>query len=69
MESVGWDKNQSKTFRTILENPGDLWYSYIMNMWEDIDVEQIKVFFNTLALNASFFGMQEQLRGLYSRYE
>ena len=29
MESVGWDKNQSKTFRTILENPGDPWYSYI----------------------------------------
>lgn len=67
MESVGWDKNQSKTFRTILENPGDPWYSYIMNMWEDIDVEQINVFFNTFALNASFFGMQEQLRGLYSR--
>ena len=40
-----------------------------MDMWEDIDVEQIKVFFNTLTLNASFFGMQEQLRGLYSRYE
>ena len=62
MESVGWDKNQSKTFRAILENPGDPWYSYIMNMWEDIDVGQIKVFFNTLALNASFFGMQEQMK-------
>lgn len=41
MESVGWDKNQTMTFRKILENPADPWYAYIMNMWKDIDVEQI----------------------------
>jgi len=62
MESVNWDNNQTKVFRDILENPADPWYRYIMDMWKDIDVEQIKVFFNTLALNASFFGMREQMK-------
>jgi len=62
MESVSWDKNQTKVFRDILENPDDPWYRYIMDMWKDIDIEQIKVFFNTLGLNASYFGMKVQMK-------
>ncbi len=60
MESIGWDKAQTKIFHEVIENPDNIWHQYLMNLWADIDNDVLKTIFRNFALNASLFGGKEQ---------
>lgn len=62
MESIGWGKEQLDVFHKILDDPENVWYKYLMNLWRDIDNDVLKTTFHNFALNASLFGYEEQLK-------
>ena len=60
MEGLGWDEPQMEVFHQILDNPDNVWYKYLMNLWRDVDNDVLKTVFTNFGLNASFFGFPEQ---------
>jgi MoaA/NifB/PqqE/SkfB family radical SAM enzyme len=60
IDNLGWDASQSKVFHEILDNPDNVWYRYLMNLWRDIDNDVLKTIFHNFALNASYFGCPKQ---------
>jgi len=62
MKHFGWDIHQYKVFDTILSDPENPWYKYIMDICHNTDNGQLKAFFTDLGINASLFGVQEQMK-------
>lgn len=60
IEGIGWDSTQTEIFHEVIENPDNIWHSYLMNLWKDIDNDVLKAIFRNFALNASLFGGKEQ---------
>lgn len=60
IESIGWGKEQTDVFHKILDDPENVWYEYLMNLWHDIDNDVLKATFRNFGLNASLFGYAEQ---------
>ena len=60
IESIGWGKEQTDVFHKILDDPENVWYKYLMNLWHDIDNDVLKATFRNFGLNASLFGYAEQ---------
>lgn len=60
IESIGWDSAQTKIFHEVIENTDNIWHSYLMNLWKDIDNDVLKAIFRNFALNASLLGGKEQ---------
>ena len=56
-------ENQSKILHGVLDDPENNWYKYIMGLWEDIDNDILKVFFQNFGLNANLlaFPVQQEL--------
>lgn len=70
---MGWvdklDKNgtwvdQRRAVRETIENKDNNWYRLILSLWDDIDPEVRKTFFNNFIINSAFIGWskQEKLR-------
>ena len=60
IENLGWNKEQTAIFHKVLDDPENVWYRYLMNLWRDIDNNILKAIFCNLGLNASLFGYAEQ---------
>ncbi len=60
IETLGWDENQTRVFHSILDNPDNVWYQYLMSLWRDIDNDVLKTVFRNFGLNATLFGHPEQ---------
>lgn len=68
IDNVGWGPDfevHKKVIHEIMDDPQNIWYQYIMDLWRDIDVEVLKTTFCNFGLNASLIGTQKQeaLRG------
>lgn len=60
IEGIGWDSTQTEIFHEVIENPDNIWHSYLMNLWKDIDNDVLNAIFRNFALNVSLFGGKEQ---------
>lgn len=60
IKSIGWGKEQTDVFDEILSNPENVWYKYLINLWNDVDNDILKTIFCNFGLNASLFGYEEQ---------
>ena len=58
-----WSKGfapQSKVLHSILDDPENVWYQFIMNLWRDVDNDILKTIFRNFGLNASIIGYPQQ---------
>ena len=62
IEGLGWGKNQTEVFRQVINDKNNVWHTYLMNLWRDIDNDVLKSTFCNLGLNATLFGYAEQQR-------
>lgn len=62
LEGIGWGEGQTEVFHQILDNPDNVWYKFVMDLWRDVDNDILKTIFMNFGLNASFFGFEEQRR-------
>ena len=46
-------ENQSRILHNVLDDPENNWYKYVMGLWQDIDNDTLKVFFQNFGLNAN----------------
>ena len=53
-------EGQSKVFHKVLDDPENVWYKFIMNLWDDIDNDVLKAIFQNFVLKAGLFGYQKQ---------
>jgi len=63
MEKVLGDniaEGQLKVFHEVVDNPDNIWYQYIMDLFRDIDNDILKVFFRNMAINATYVGVHKQ---------
>ena len=58
-----WGKGfapQSKVIHQIFDDPENVWYQFVMNLWRDIDNDILKTAFRNFGLNASIIGYPHQ---------
>jgi len=60
IEGIGWEKEQTDVFHKIIDEPENIWYKFLLNLWNDIDNDVLKTTFCNFGLNASLFGLKEQ---------
>lgn len=53
-------ENQSKVFHEVLDDPNNVWYRFLISLWQDIDNDILKVFFRNFGMNASILGFPQQ---------
>ena len=58
---------QSKVFHQVLDDPDNVWYKFIMNLWRDLDNDVLKSIFQNFALKASILAFPKQ-EALAERY-
>ena len=51
---------QSRVFHEVLDDPDNVWHKYLMDLWQDIDNEVLKSFFQNFAVNGFLFGFPRQ---------
>lgn len=51
---------QSKVFHKILDDPENIWYRYIMDLWRDIDNDVLKTTFRNFVVNGNIVGSPKQ---------
>ena len=51
----------SNALHSVLDNPDNNWYEYIMNIWWDIDNDVLKALFQNFALNSFVFNYPKKL--------
>jgi Predicted Fe-S oxidoreductases len=51
---------QSKVFHQVLDDPDNVWYKFIMDLWRDIDNDVLKSVFQNFALKSSIIGFPKQ---------
>ncbi|MGN0639183.1 MAG: radical SAM protein [Huintestinicola sp.] len=63
LDNIGWTNlnDVSAPLHAILDDKSNIWYKYIMKLWEDIDVEVLKSFFKNFAVNATLLGVKRQM--------
>jgi len=54
-------ENQSKILHDILDDPENNWYKFVMGLWDDIDNDILKVFFQNFGLNANLLSYQKNM--------
>ncbi len=59
MESLGWNKKQADTFRSIVDDPDNNWHKLVIDVWRSTDREVLKTVFLNFVLNATLFGIKE----------
>ena len=63
VDHIGWGKD-FETVRdivhTVLDDPENIWYQYIMDLWKDIDNDILKTIFRNFVLNAVLTGFPKQ---------
>ncbi len=65
IEGLGWMREQTVLLHDVLGDPDNVWYRYLVSLWNDIDPEVLKATFCNLGLNATLFSGQD--RDLHSR--
>ncbi|MGN0682038.1 MAG: radical SAM protein, partial [Oscillospiraceae bacterium] len=60
VENIGWRKNQVELLHQIVNDPENVWYKYLISLWDDLDNDILKTIFTNLGLNATLFGFEEQ---------
>lgn len=62
MESVANEgfASQAKAMREALNDPDNIWYQYIMDLWNDIDNDVLKATFRNFGVNANVIGFPRQ---------
>ena len=58
-----WGKGfapQSKVLHNIFDDPENVWYKFIMDIWRDVDNDILKTVFRNFGLNASIIGYPQQ---------
>ncbi len=71
IEHSPWGMNfkpMAETFHEVFDNPDNVWYKFIMNLWNDIDNEILKTFWSNFVVNGSYLGYQKQ-RQLEQQYD
>ena len=53
-------KNQRELFHKIADDPQNVWYQYIMNLYRDIDSKVLQTTFRNFLINASVIGYPRQ---------
>jgi MoaA/NifB/PqqE/SkfB family radical SAM enzyme len=53
-------KTQRELFHDIIDDPENIWYQYIMNLYRDIDNDVLKTTFRNFLINASVVGFPKQ---------
>ena len=53
-------EEQSKVFHEVLDDPNNVWYQFIMDLWRDIDNDVLKSVFQNFALRGSILGFPKQ---------
>ncbi len=59
----GWGKDfavHKEIFHNILDEPENIWYKFVIELWKDIDNDILKTIFRNFGLNATLFGMPVQ---------
>ena len=51
---------QSKVFHQVLDDPDNVWYKFIMDLWRDIDNDVLKSVFQNFALKSGVLGVPKQ---------
>ena len=51
---------QSKVFHQVLDDPDNVWYKFIMDLWRDIDNDVLKSVFQNFALKSSILAFPKQ---------
>lgn len=53
-------KEQRKLFHTIVDDPENVWYQYVMSLYNDIDSKVLQTTFKNFLINASMLGYPKQ---------
>jgi len=53
-------KSQREVFHTIVDDPENVWYQYVMNLYRDIDTEVLQMTFRNFLINAGMIGYPKQ---------
>ncbi|MFA9378297.1 MAG: radical SAM protein [Lachnotalea sp.] len=53
-------KEQRKVFHTIVDDPENVWYQYVMNLFNDIDSQVLQTTFKNFLINAGMLGYPKQ---------
>lgn len=53
-------KSQREVFHTIVDDPQNNWYQYVMNLYRDIDNEVLQLTFRNFLINAGMLGYPKQ---------
>ncbi|MBU4439095.1 MAG: radical SAM protein [Acetobacterium sp.] len=53
-------KSQRELFHTIVDDPENVWYQYVMNLYRDIDTEVLQMTFRNFLINAGMIGYPKQ---------
>ena len=57
---TGYWKTQRELFHTIVDDPENTWYQYIMSLYNDIDPEVLQATFKNFLITASMLGYPKQ---------
>jgi len=53
-------ESQSKVIHEVLDDPDNIWYRYIMDIWRDVDNDVLKSVFRNFALRGAILGTPKQ---------
>lgn len=71
VDNMGWGKDFATVkdiFHKILNDPENVWYQYIMQLWKDIDNDILKTTFRNFMLNNGLIGFPKQ-QSLVAQYD
>ncbi|MGN0617395.1 MAG: radical SAM protein [Ruminiclostridium sp.] len=54
-------ENASRILHSVLDDKDNNWHKFIMNLWQDIDNDVLKAFFNAFVVNELMIGFKQQL--------
>lgn len=60
IDITGYWKSQRELFHTIVDDPENTWYQYIMGLYNDIDANVLQTTFKNFLINAGMLGYPKQ---------